>query len=150
VVQWEFIIATGADNRMGWFILAQLFSTLIQLIGIGWMSDQEKNVELMILRYQLDMAERKLQRPVRPSRAEKVTLAVLVARLKRCSQRPSSQLRGLVRPVSARNRAALASRAGAPQVALGAEEPGWLATASSGTGGVDLAPGTGECELGLR
>jgi hypothetical protein len=67
---------------MGWFILAQLFSTLVQLIHLSRMSDQEKDLELMILRTQLDMAERQLHKPVRPTRAEKMTLAVLVARLK--------------------------------------------------------------------
>jgi len=54
----------GADNLMGWFVLTQLFSVLIQLIGIGRKSDQEKDLEIMILRYQLDMAQRKLQTPV--------------------------------------------------------------------------------------
>jgi hypothetical protein len=66
---------------MGWFILAQLFSTLVQLIHLSRMSDQEKDLELMILRTPLDTAERKLHKPVRPTRAEKMTLAVLVARL---------------------------------------------------------------------
>ena len=46
---------------MAWFILTQLFSTLIQLVRIGQMSDQEKDLEIMILRYQLDLAECKLQ-----------------------------------------------------------------------------------------
>jgi putative transposase len=82
---------------MGWFILAQLFSTLVQLIHLSRMSDQEKDLELMILRYQLDMAERKLHKPVRPTRAEKMTLAVLVARLKGCSGRPARELRSLLR-----------------------------------------------------
>jgi hypothetical protein len=69
-----------ADNLMGWFILTQLFSTLIiQLIRIGRMSDQEKDLEIMILRYQLDMAERKLQTPLKPTRAEKLTLAGVTA-----------------------------------------------------------------------
>ncbi len=35
---------------MGWFILTQLFSTLIQLIRIGSMSDHEKDLEIIILR----------------------------------------------------------------------------------------------------
>lgn len=34
------------------------------------MSDQEKDLELVTLRYQLDMAERKLQMPVKPTRAQ--------------------------------------------------------------------------------
>jgi putative transposase len=82
---------------MGWFILAQLFSTLVQLIHLSRMSDQEKDLELMILRTPLDTAERKLHKPVRPTRAEKMTLAVLVARLKRCSGRPARELRSLLR-----------------------------------------------------
>jgi hypothetical protein len=52
---------------MGWFLLAQLFSTLAQLIHLSRMSGQEKDLELMILRTQLDVAERKLHKPVRPT-----------------------------------------------------------------------------------
>jgi putative transposase len=82
---------------MGWFILTQLFSILIQLIRIGRMSDQEKDLEIMILRYQLDMAERKLQTPLKPTRAEKLALAVLVTKLKQGTRWPASQLRDLIR-----------------------------------------------------
>ena len=82
---------------MGWFILTQLFSILIQLIRIGRMSDQEKDLEIMILRYQLDMAERKRQTPLKPTRAEKLTLAVLVTRLKQGTKRSANQLRDLIR-----------------------------------------------------
>ena len=81
---------------MAWFILSQLFSTLIQLVRIGRMSDHEKELEIMILRYQLAIVERKLQSPLRPSRAEKLTLAVLLARLKQATQRPASQLHDLL------------------------------------------------------
>ena len=59
---------------MGWFILTQLFSILIQLIRIGRKSDQEKDLEIMTLHYQLDMAERKLQTPLKPTHAEKLAL----------------------------------------------------------------------------
>jgi hypothetical protein len=87
----------GADNLMGWFILTQILSTLIQLIRIGRQSDQEKDLEIIILRYQLDMAERELQLSLRPTRVEKLMLAVLVSNLKQVSRRPASQLRDLVR-----------------------------------------------------
>ncbi len=86
-----------ADNLMGWFILTHLFSTLIQLIRIGRQSDQEKDLEIIILRYQLDMAQRKLQTPLKPTRAEKLTLGVLVTKLKQGTRRPVYQLRDLVR-----------------------------------------------------
>jgi putative transposase len=82
---------------MGWFILTQLFSILIQLIRIGRMSDQEKDLEIMILRYQLDLVERKLQTPLKPTRTEKLALAVLVTKLKQGTQRPANQLRDLIR-----------------------------------------------------
>ena len=82
---------------MAWFILAQLFSTLIQLLLVRQMSDQQKDLEILILRYQLDICQRKLQSPLKPSRAEKLTLAVLVARLKQCTQQPASQLGHIIR-----------------------------------------------------
>jgi hypothetical protein len=61
------------------------------------MSDPEKALEIMILRYQLAIVDRKLQSPLRPSRAEKLTLAVLLARLKQGTQRPTHQLQDLIR-----------------------------------------------------
>ena len=51
----------------------------------------------MILRYQLAIVERNFQTPPRPSRAEKLTLAVLLARLKQGTQRPAHQLQDIIR-----------------------------------------------------
>ena len=82
---------------MAWFILTQLFSTFIQLVRIGRLSDQEKDLEIMILRYQLDLAERKLPTPLKPPRVEKLTLAVLVAKMKQGTHRSINQLRDLIR-----------------------------------------------------
>ena len=82
---------------MAWFILAQLFSTLIQLVLVRQKSDQQKDLEILILRYQLAICERKLQTPLKPFRAEKLTLAILVASLKQCTQQPASQLRNIIR-----------------------------------------------------
>jgi hypothetical protein len=68
---------------MAWFLVAQIFSTLTSLIQIGRMSDTDKDLEIMVLRYQLGIAERKMQKPVRANRAERMTLAVLAGRLKK-------------------------------------------------------------------
>ena len=68
---------------MGWFLLAQIFSALISLIQIGRLSESEKDLEIMILRYQLGIAERKLQKPVQVNRVERMTLATLAAKLKK-------------------------------------------------------------------
>ena len=82
---------------MVWFILSYLFSTLISLMSIGRLSQQDKDLEILLLRRQLAIMERKLDKPVRPNRAEKLTLAVLTARLKKVTQRPASELRDVIR-----------------------------------------------------
>ena len=47
---------------MIWFLVAQIFSTLVSLIQIGRMSDTDKDLEIMVLRYQLGIAERKMKK----------------------------------------------------------------------------------------
>jgi len=84
---------------MVWFLVLQLFSTLISLIQIGRMSDSDKDLEIMILRYQLGIAERKIQKPVQANRAEKMTLAVLAGKLKKQTGRPANQFKQLIRLV---------------------------------------------------
>ena len=72
------------------FILSCLFSTLISLVSIGRLSEQEKDLEILLLRHQLAILERKLDKPVKPNRAEKLTLAVLTARLRLVTRRSVS------------------------------------------------------------
>jgi len=84
---------------MGWFILSYLFSTLISLVSIGRLSEQEKDLEILLLRHQLAILERKLDKPVKPNRAEKLTLAVLTARLRLVTRRSASRLRDVIRIV---------------------------------------------------
>ncbi|MDX2465090.1 MAG: hypothetical protein QNK31_11350 [Porticoccus sp.] len=67
---------------MIWFLVSQIFSTLISLIQIGRLSETDKDLEIMVLRYQLGIAERKMQKPVRANRTERMTLAVLAGKLK--------------------------------------------------------------------
>jgi len=82
---------------MGWFILAQLFSILITIVRIGRLSKQEKDLEILVLRQQLAILQRKQEKPVKPNRAEKMVLAVLTAKLKEVTQRPAGHLRGIIR-----------------------------------------------------
>jgi len=84
---------------MGWFVLSYLFSTLISLVSIGRLSQQEKDLEILLLRRQLAILERKQDKPVKPSRAEKLTLAVLTARLRQVTRRPASALCAIIRIV---------------------------------------------------
>ena len=75
---------------MGWFFIAPIFSPLVELTNIGRLSEQEKYLEILILRHQLAILERRLEKPVKPERAEKLTLATLVAKLKPVTNRPIS------------------------------------------------------------
>jgi len=84
---------------MVWFLVAQIFSTLISLIQIGRMAETDKDLEIMVLRYQLGIAERKMQKPVRANRAERMTLAVLAGKLNHQTGRPAKQFKHLIRLV---------------------------------------------------
>ena len=54
---------------MVWFIAVHLFSTLIDLVTVGQLSDRDKTLEILVLRQQLAIAEQKLDKPVRVSRS---------------------------------------------------------------------------------
>ena len=64
---------------------------------IGRFSEQEKDLEILILRQQLAILHRKQEKPVKPNRAEKMMLAVLTTRLKEVTQRPAGHLKGIIR-----------------------------------------------------
>ena len=61
------------------------------------MSDHEKDLEILVLRYQLGIADRKLNCTLKPDKGEKLTLAVLSANLKKQSKRPKKQFRHIIR-----------------------------------------------------
>ena len=69
-------------------------------MSIGRLSQQEKDLEILLLRHQLAILERKLDKPVKPNRAEKLTLAVLTARLRLVTRRPATGLRDVIRIVA--------------------------------------------------
>ncbi len=82
---------------MLWYILAQLYSTLIELLRLSRISADEKDLEILILRQQLDVMERKNNQVVRPSKEEKWSLAVLSAALKKRGSLTTSQLGSVIR-----------------------------------------------------
>lgn len=77
--------------------IAHVFSALLELIRISRMSDHDKDLEILVLRYQLGIADRRLNRNFKPAKSEKLTLAVLVNRLKRRTNRTTNDLRASVR-----------------------------------------------------
>ncbi len=82
---------------MVWLIITHIFSTLLEFIGIGSLSEREKDLEILILRYQLDILERKQKTPIKPNQVEKMTLAVLTNKLKQITNRSTNQLRNTLR-----------------------------------------------------
>ena len=62
---------------MFWSIVALAFSVLLDLFHLGRLSNRDKDLEILILRHQLDILERKCTRPIKVSNAEKPSLAVL-------------------------------------------------------------------------
>ena len=82
---------------MGWFILKTIFSFIIDLFTIGRSSHLEKDQEILILRQQLAVLQRKLNSPQRIHRIEKLTLATLTAKLKQISYRSRKQLGEVIR-----------------------------------------------------
>ena len=77
---------------MVWFVITHIFSTLLELVGTSRLSIREKVLEILILRHQLDILERKQKAPIKPSQAEKMILAVLTNKLKQMTNRSTNQL----------------------------------------------------------
>jgi hypothetical protein len=82
---------------MAWFILSQIYSTIVTLLRLGFTSDKDKDLEILILRQQLNILQRQIDKPIKPNRAEKLTLAVLSANLKNQTNRPVKQFQNLIR-----------------------------------------------------
>ena len=53
---------------MIWFILRHLFSSLLSILSLSRLSDPEKDLEIMVLRHQLAILQRKLKHPLKPIR----------------------------------------------------------------------------------
>ena len=75
---------------MGWFIIKHIFSTIFSFVSIGRLSDPEKDLEILILRQQLSILERKQKHPIKPSKIEKLTLGVLTNKFKQTNS-PNSK-----------------------------------------------------------
>ena len=82
---------------MGSFILKHIFATIFSFINIRRLPDQEKDLEILVLRQQLSILQRKLNHPIKPSKIEKLTLAILTNKLKRTTHQTANQLRDVIR-----------------------------------------------------
>ena len=66
---------------MAWLILGHLIAFLVDLASAGRHAADQKDLEIALLRHQLRILQRKHGRPSRLARWEKLTLAVLLAKL---------------------------------------------------------------------
>ena len=66
---------------MTFAVLAHLFSTLLDFLYVLGRSDQEKDLEILLLRQQIRILQRTRTRPPRLAWWEKVPLAMLVGKL---------------------------------------------------------------------
>ncbi len=82
---------------MGWFILMNIFSALLSLVRTRNLSAQEKELEILILRKQLTILQRKVDKPIKPNRSDKMILSILTKRLKNISNRSTTQLQSVIR-----------------------------------------------------
>jgi hypothetical protein len=108
---------------MGWFVLAHIFSTILSLLQVRRLSDKDKDMEIVILRHQLAVMTRLHAKPVKPNRAEKMTLAMLTKKLKQSTNRSTGQLRDVIRIIQPDTVLRwLSSGIGAAQMDLSAKE----------------------------
>jgi urease gamma subunit len=63
-------------------MVLQVVSILVELVRLGRRSDSEKDLEILLLRRQLVIYERRQKRSPRLSQSEKLTLVVLGTKLK--------------------------------------------------------------------
>src|SRR5258705_13307843 len=76
---------------MIWYAVAVVIDFLVDVLTVRWKS-ADKDLELLLLRQQLRVLERKLGQRARPSRCEKCFLAVVLVQLKRVTGQSRAQL----------------------------------------------------------
>jgi transposase len=84
---------------MLWFWVWQVVSTLIELVRLGRRSESDKDLEILLLRRQLGIYERKQERALHLSRGEKLTLVVLATKLKARTGRTIKAMGDVIRIV---------------------------------------------------
>jgi putative transposase len=67
---------------MIWSLIAQVVTLVLELLTLRYSVNKDKDLELLVLRQQLRILERRVGKPVRPSWVEKLLLALTVVHLK--------------------------------------------------------------------
>ncbi len=77
---------------MFWFLVGHFVAFLVDLVLGTRPGDRDKDLQILVLRHQLRLAQRQRPRPLRLTRGEKLTLAVLAAALARLTADPRDRL----------------------------------------------------------
>ena len=77
---------------MVWFVLMHLVGFLVDLLTATRRPDHDKDLQILVLQRQLRFLQRERPQPLRLSRWEKLTLAVLMAKLASISAGPRARL----------------------------------------------------------
>lgn len=99
LVRWHFQSSDGKGKGMLWFCVWQLVSTVIELARLGQRSDSDKELEILLLRHQLAIYERKHDRAPHLSRGEKLILVVLATKFKTATGRTIQAMGEMIRIV---------------------------------------------------
>ncbi len=66
---------------MVWFVLIHLVGFLVDLLSATRRTEHDKDLQILVLQHQLRLLQRERPQPHRLTRWEKLTLAVLMAKL---------------------------------------------------------------------
>ena len=80
------------EGRVCWFVLTHLVAFLVDLVVGTRLDNRDKDLQILVLRHQLRLAQRQRTRPPRLTRGEKLTVAVLAAALARLTAGPRGRL----------------------------------------------------------
>ncbi len=85
---------------MFWFAITHIFSAILELLRIGRLSEKDEDLEILVLRHQLDVMTRLQSKTVKPNRVEKLTLAGPAMKLKQSTNHSPSQLHDVIRIIT--------------------------------------------------
>jgi len=80
---------------MIWYWVTVVVELMVDLLVVRWQT-ADKDLEILLLRQQLRVLERKLGQRTRPTRVEKCVLAVVLVRLKHTTGQSRAQLAKLL------------------------------------------------------
>jgi hypothetical protein len=92
-------LTAGKGKEVLWFCVWQIISTWMEFIRLGRRSESDKDLEILLLRHQLAIYERKQGRAPHLSRGEKLMLIVLATRLKARTGRTIKAMGDVIRIV---------------------------------------------------